>query len=125
MFLKKVMNPFGIFLLFLPVVGYSPNLHPETKYTSDLSNSALSMEDFCEWNGIELKGRVQYVNSFADIKIQLVVAFPDLKVKFVESFPDECGEWQVVESFPDFKVQIVESFPDIKVQYVDAFPGLP
>ena len=79
----------------------------------------------CSWNGIELSGSVQFVESFPDIKIQIVESFPDIKVKLVESFADDCGEWQVVESFPDFKVQIVESFPDLKVQYVESFPGIP
>lgn len=78
----------------------------------------------CEWKGIKLYGKVQFVTSFPDIKIEYVESFPDIKVKFVTSFPDDCGEWQVVESFPDFKVQIVESFPDIKVKIVDSFPGM-
>lgn len=78
----------------------------------------------CKWEGIPLKGKVQFVESFPDIKVQFVNSFPDIKVKFVESFPDDCGEWQVVESFPDFKVQIVESFPDIKIQEVSSFPGI-
>lgn len=78
----------------------------------------------CEFKGITLHGKVQFVTSFPDIKIQYVTSFPDIKVKFVSSFPDDCGEWQTVESFPDFKVQIVESFPDLKVQIVDSFPGM-
>ncbi len=78
----------------------------------------------CEWNGIKLYGKVQFVSSFPDIKIEYVESFPDIKVKFVTSFPDDCGEWQVVESFPDFKVQIVENFPDIKVKIVESFPGI-
>ena len=78
----------------------------------------------CEWNGIKLYGKVQFVESFPDIKIQFVESFPDIKVQFVNSFPDDCGEWQEVSSFPDFKVQIVESFPDLKVQKVESFPGM-
>ena len=78
----------------------------------------------CEWEGIKLYGKVQFVTSFPDIKIQYVTSFPDIKVKFVDSFPDDCGEWQEVSSFPDFKVQVVTSFPDIKVQKVDSFPGM-
>ena len=78
----------------------------------------------CEWEGIALHGKVQFVTSFPDIKIQYVTSFPDIKVKFVDSFPDDCGEWQEVSSFPDFKVQVVTSFPDIKVQKVDSFPGM-
>lgn len=81
------------------------------------------LED-CQFNGIELHGKVQFVDAFPDIKIQYVSAFPDIKVKMVDHFPDDCGEWQSVESFPDFKVQIVDAFPDIKVQLVDHFPGV-
>lgn len=78
----------------------------------------------CEYNGITLHGKVEFVESFPDIKIQYVTSFPDIKVEFVDSFPDDCGEWQRVDSFPDFTVQIVQSFPDIKVQIVDSFPGM-
>ncbi|MDC0231006.1 hypothetical protein OAK19_03500 [Aureispira] len=78
----------------------------------------------CEWNGIQLYGKVEFVTSFPDIKIEYVSSFPDIKVKFVSSFPDDCGEWQEVSSFPDFKVQIVTSFPDLKVEKVTSFPGM-
>lgn len=79
----------------------------------------------CAFKGVALKGRVQIVESFPDIKVRLVSSFPDLKVKIVESFPDACGKWTYVESFPDFKVQFVTSFPDIDIQLVESFPGLP
>ena len=78
----------------------------------------------CEFEGIELHGKVQFVSSFADIKIQYVSSFADIKVKFVSSFPDDCGEWQEVSSFPDFKIQVVSSFPDLKVEKVTSFPGM-
>jgi len=78
----------------------------------------------CEWKGIKLYGKVQFVESFPDIKIQFVESFPDIKVEFVSSFPDKCGKWQEVSSFPDFKIQVVTSFPDIKVQKVTSFPGM-
>ncbi len=78
----------------------------------------------CQFKSWPLKGKVQFVDSFPDIKIQYVDAFPDIKVKMVDSFPDDCGEWQKVESFPDFKVQVVTSFPDLKVQLVNSFPGM-
>lgn len=83
-----------------------------------------SVNSDCTWNGISLKGKVQFVESFPDIKIQWVESFPDLKVQWVTSFPDDCGEWQEVTSFPDFKVQVVTSFPDVKVQEVTSFPGM-
>ena len=76
----------------------------------------------CNWNGIDLRGKVQIVESFPDIKIQVVSSFPDLKVKRVDSFPDDCGEWQFVDSFPDFKIQFVDSFPDFKIRFVESFP---
>lgn len=78
----------------------------------------------CYYKGIKLWGKIQFVNSFPDIKIQYVESFPDLKVKFVNSFPDKCGLWQTVESFPDIKVQVVNSFPDIKIKVVESFPGV-
>ena len=53
----------------------------------------------CTWNGIQLHGEVEVVESFADIQVQ------------------------VVESFPDFTIEFVESFPDIRVQFVESFPG--
>ncbi len=77
----------------------------------------------CKLDDLKLFGKVQFVESFPDIKVQFVESFPDLKVKFVESFPDECGEWQVVNSFPDIKIQIVNSFPDLKIKAVENFPG--
>jgi len=83
-----------------------------------------SVNSDCTWNGISLKGKVQFVTSFPDIKIQYVTSFPDIKVQWVTSFPDDCGEWQEVTSFPDFKVQVVTSFPDVQVQEVTSFPGL-
>ena len=79
----------------------------------------------CRWNGIELKGKVEVVTSFPDVKVQVVSSFPDVKVKAVTAFADDCGEWQFVESFPDFTIQYVESFPDVKIQMVESFPGLP
>lgn len=78
----------------------------------------------CEFKGIKLYGKVQFVTSFPDIKIQYVTSFPDINVQWVTSFPDKCGKWQEVTSFPDFKVQIVTSFPDIKVKEVTSFPGM-
>lgn len=78
----------------------------------------------CTFNGIPLYGKVQFVDSFPDLKVQVVDSFPDLKVKMVDAFPDSCGKWKSVDSFPDFKVKIVDSFPDIKVKMVSSFPGI-
>lgn len=79
----------------------------------------------CSFNGIELNGEVEIVDSFPDIKVQIVDSFPDLKVEWVTSFPDDCGQWQQTTSSGDFKIQYVDSFPDIKIEIVDSFPGLP
>ena len=123
MFFKYAI-PFVLSLVIFSFSGFNPLnfTDPGTTKTCSAPES-ISLSD-CTWNGIELKGKVQFVESFPDLKIQVVESFPDLKVKLVTAFPDDCGEWQVVESFPDFKVQIVESFADIKVQYVEAFPGM-
>ena len=109
---------------------YSQSENPATqsKFSmlsdSDKAELIESVNSDCTWNGISLKGKVQFVTSFPDIKIQYVTSFPDIKVQWVTSFPDDCGEWQEVTSFPDFKVQVVTSFPDVKVQEVTSFPGL-
>ncbi len=89
-----------------------------------LAASAGDVGSNCTFNGIRLYGKVQFVDSFPDLKVQVVDSFPDLKVKMVNAFPDSCGKWKAVDSFPDFKVQIVSSFPDLKVKMVDSFPGL-
>lgn len=78
----------------------------------------------CTFKGHNLYGKIQFVNSFPDLKVQIVNSFPDIQVQMVNSFPSKCGQWQAVNSFPDLKVQIVNSFPDIKIQYVNSFPGI-
>ena len=78
----------------------------------------------CSLMGISLKGKVQVVTSFPDLKVQKVSSFPDLRVQQVTSFPDACGKWHFVESFPDFTIQYVDSFPDLKVEFVESFPGV-
>lgn len=70
-----------------------------------------------------LFGKIQFVESFPDVKVEEVTSFPDIKVEMVSSFPSSPGKWQRVDSFPDFKVQVVSSFPDYKIQYVQSFPG--
>ena len=79
----------------------------------------------CTFKGKKLWGKVQFVESGADLKVEVVNSFPDLKVLKVTSFPDACGKWQTVTSFPELKVQLVKSFPDLKIQYVTSFPGVP
>ncbi len=86
--------------------------------------SQASAEKSCYHNGIELKGKVQFVDSFPDLKVKFVSSFADINVQFVSSFPDDCGQWQEVSSFPDFTIQEVDSFPDIEVKKVSSFPGM-
>jgi hypothetical protein len=119
--MAKYFLPFLVSLALFTFTGFYP-----TDCTNETMDCSIDEpgEEPCTWKEIELKGKVQFVESFPDIKIQIVESFPDIRVRLVESFPDECGEWQVVESFPDFKVQIVESFPDLKVKYVESFPGM-
>lgn len=81
--------------------------------------------DTCSFNGIDLSGEVEVVDSFPDITVEVVTSFPDLDVELVDSFPDECGQWELVDSFPDFTIQYVDSFPDITIRLVDNYPGLP
>jgi hypothetical protein len=121
MMIKKYIFPFTLSLLTFSFFGFYPT---DCSSEGTKTTCAFTLPADCTFNGIALHGKVQFVESFPDLKIQLVQSFPDIRVKLVESFPDNCGEWQVVESFPDFKVQVVESFPDLKVQYVDSFPGI-
>jgi len=88
------------------------------------SSTPTTTSSDCRHNGIELKGKVQFVDSFPDLKIKFVSSFADIDVQFVSSFPDDCGQWQEVSSFPDFTVQVVDSFPEIEVKKVSSFPGM-
>jgi hypothetical protein len=76
----------------------------------------------CTYNGKQLWGKVQYVDSFPDFKVK-VSYFPDLNVQET-LFPTGCGQWQVVTAFPDFKVQKVDYFEDFDIAY-SSFPGIP
>src|SRR4030042_5079845 len=109
---KKILSVFVVSLLIFSINSFAQS--------EDEIN-----EDECTFNGIQLSGKIQFVESFPDLTVQVVESFPDLKVKIVESFADDCGEWQIVDSFPDIKVKIVESFADIKIKFVESFPGIP
>lgn len=78
----------------------------------------------CTYNGIQLYGKVQFVQHNADLTIQVVQYNEDIDVKIVEYFPDNCCEWQIVEHFPDLKVKIVEHNADLKVKFVKYFPKI-
>lgn len=99
------------------LILYSSLIFPQSENQID--------EDNCSFNEYKLYGKIQFVDSFPDIRVQIVDSFADLEVKIVESFPNKCGEWQIVDSFPDLKVQIVDSFGDIKIKFVESFPGIP
>ena len=104
-------------MLKLGLLGAAAALLAMPAHAGDLTD--------CTFNGINLWGDVQVVDSFPDIQVRIVDSFPDLNVEFVESFPDACGRWQMVDSFPDFTIEFVESFPDIEISVVESFPGLP
>jgi len=110
--------PPGSSTAFLPVKSSSKS------YQASAKSTASETKNSCTWNGITLHGKVQFVDSFPDIKIKYVSSFADINVQFVSSFPDDCGQWQEVSSFPDFTVQIVDSFPDLEVKKVSSFPGM-
>lgn len=105
-----------------PVSVNKSNYKPVAKSSS--KSTVSSNTKSCYHNGIELKGNVQFVDSFPDLKIKYVSSFADIHVEFVSSFANNCGQWKEVSSFPDFKVQVVDSFPDIEVKKVSSFPGM-
>jgi len=129
--IASLLTLFSFILLVSANAGAQESAEMENRTFADLSDaqkteaiSHMISTGSCEWNGINLFGKVEFVTSFADIKIEFVTSFPDIRVKFVDSFADDCGEWEEVTSFPDFKVEVVTSFPDLKVQKVDSFPGM-
>ena len=118
------MFSFRIFLFFGAMIVLQPSVH-FSQSKSDLFAMELQLcqEAHATPSKCSLYGKIQFVDSFPDVKVQVVTSFPDIKVQKVSSFPDSAGKWQVVDSFPDYKVQVVTSFPDYKIQYVDSFPG--
>lgn len=78
----------------------------------------------CEYNGMPLYGRIQFVENFEDVTVKIVEDFPDLRVKIVDDFPYDCGQWKIVDDFPDLKVKIVSSGEDLRVKFVESFEGL-
>ena len=77
----------------------------------------------CTCNGHPLYGRVQVVDSFADLDVRVVTSFADIDVRVVNSLPNDCGEWEFVTSFPDVRIRFVDSFEDVSIRFVDTFPG--
>ena len=72
----------------------------------------------------KMKGRIQFVEHFADFDVEITDIIPDLKVKIVEHFPNEPGKWKIVSSAPDIKLKIVENFGDFKIQFVEYSYGI-
>jgi hypothetical protein len=72
----------------------------------------------------KMKGRIQFVEHFADFDVEISEVFPDLKVKIVEHFANTPGKWQIVSSSPDIKLKIVENFGDFKIQFTEYAHGI-
>lgn len=125
--IKKYGIPLLVSLFFFMVMGFFPSdcISDNGEPSCSIMEEELIDFETCTYQGFPLHGKIQFVESFPDIKVKIVEHFPDLKVKMVTHFPDDCGEWQVVTSFPDVKVQLVEHFPDIKIKLVEHFPGKP
>lgn len=79
----------------------------------------------CTWKGKKLYGKIEFVDSFPDLKIREVTALADLKVEMVSALPSRCGQWEEVTSLPHLRVKRVTSFEDLSVRFVTAFPGFP
>jgi hypothetical protein len=77
----------------------------------------------CTWKGKRLYGKIQFVDSFPDVKIREVTSLPDLRVRMVTSLPSRCGEWEEVTSLPTLRVKRVTALEDLQVEYVTSFPG--
>jgi hypothetical protein len=77
----------------------------------------------CTFNGKQLYGRIQIVNSLPDVRVQVVSSLPDVRVQKVSALPNSCGEWQIVDSLPDTRVELVSALPDVRIQYVSSLPG--
>ena len=80
--------------------------------------------NFCSHNGIELFGKIKFVDYGEDIKIKYVDYGEDIKVKFVDYGADECGEWQEVEYSENIKIKVVDYGEDLKVKKVDYGHGM-
>lgn len=78
----------------------------------------------CTCNGHPLYGRVQVVDSFADLDVRVVTSLADIDVKVVNSLPDDCGQWQFVNSLPDVRIRFVNSLEDVSVRFVNSLPGI-
>ena len=78
-------------------------------------------KEYCK--GIRLCGRVEVVNSSADLRVEVVETSPDLRVQIVNYSPTRIGEWQFVEHGADFRIEYVRSSADLRIEFVDHSPG--
>ncbi len=127
------MKLFNILTLILISLFITPNYSAFEETSSKFSTlSPIEKSKFidalksgaCEYKGVSLWGKVQFVDAFEDISITYVDAFEDIRVQFVNFLPNQCGQWQEVTAFPDFKVKVVSNFGDLKVKKVKHFPGM-
>ena len=77
----------------------------------------------CTCNGYPLYGRVQVVDSFADLDVRVVTSLADIDVEVVTSLPNDCGQWEFVNSLPDVRIRFVNSIEDVSVRFVNSLPG--
>lgn len=101
---EKLLPMLLLYFLLLALFVVATNAEP-----------ASSKLQGCSVNGIYLKGRVQVVSAFGDVKIREVGTGADLQVRIVD-LPQSCGEWRFVDSLPDFTVEYVSIGEDITVK---------
>lgn len=71
-----------------------------------------------------LFGKVEIVQTGADLKVELVKVGADIKVEVVNVGAASCGKVEIVEVGADVKVEIVEVGADLKVEIVDSGSGI-
>ncbi len=66
-----------------------------------------------------LKGKVQIVNNFADLKVEIVDSFEDVVIEIVSTSweDDYCGQIELVDNFADIKIEVVKNFADVKIRF--------
>lgn len=79
----------------------------------------------CIYKNKKLYGRIQFVDTFPDIRIRIVTSKPNLRVVKKQSNAIQCGEWQIVNFAPSIRIMIDQKHGEIDVQYVDFSPGVP
>ncbi|MBO4372193.1 MAG: hypothetical protein J5826_04605 [Bacteroidales bacterium] len=77
----------------------------------------------CTCNGYPLYGRMQVVETGADLDVRVVESSADIDVVIVKNLPNDCGQWQFVNTLPDVKIRFVKSLQDLDVRFVETMPG--